>query len=294
MLLCCNRSVCAGVTTQPVNLWAETDEETRKLLAADATLVPRALLCLGSERDGILVGDLSPRLRLAIRAAVKFRVTQAVPWLISIYDDPTAGVKARDRAAEAAIRLDPHYSQDFLQDVMDDELLAYNSPELLSPAQRAAASALALFSDERANTLLLTALDEYLDSITHGGPESGANARNYQTVLELSRTANRAILPAVAAFRPKYPKPPASRRNGDLMNQLIANLQSADLLIRYAKSDRPDQRVQRHYAIVALGNVGDVSCVPIIEDIRRQVLAQRAGHKASGVKYVTCRRDTSA
>jgi hypothetical protein len=273
-LLCLAVGDCFSIAAQttPDAIWTDLDDGIRLLFAADPKLAPKAMMWLGSERDGIQVGSASPRVRLAIRAVRKFQLKESVPWLIAIYDDPSATAVARDHAAEAAIQIDPDYSLDFLQDVLDDELGNYGSSELLSAAQREAAVVLLGYSDERAHKLLFNALAGALESINTWTKHSGPLETNALTVAAFSRTIDRDIARTASTWLPKYANTNASPYLGDFVNRLQANLQPQNVLERYARQESPDDQPQRLYAIMALAAKGDAACVPIIESVRQSVI----------------------
>lgn len=258
-------STTRAAQTQPVDLAPEVTAATRLLTAGDAAAVPTAVLWLGSERDGILVGQASPRLRFAFHAVRKFQVAAAVPWLVAIYDDPTAERYARNAAAEAAIRIDPFYSQEFLNAVLDDQLVAAGEQQSLSSAQCAAAAALAQFSDERAQSLLVRAMIDYLDGIDQGGPISGKSSRNFETALAISRLDNVAILSRLRGLRSQYRREPAAGRLNSMIAQLQTNHLPVEKLLTMAASEK--NSTLQLMAILALGSKAGVEAIPVIQKV---------------------------
>lgn len=268
-----------AASTQPVDLAPEVTAATRLMAAGDRSVAPTALLWLGSERDGIRVGLGSSRLRVAFHAARKFQLTAAVPWLVAIYDDPTAEPPARNAAAEAAIRLDPFYSRDLLDAVLDDQLVPPGSLESLSSAQCAAAAALGQLKDERALTMLVDAMTDYLDSLARGGPESGTGARSYSAAIAISRMDNVELLKRLRLLRSRYPRQPASGRLNGMLYQLETNHLSIERLQAMAA---PDKEVfQRVVAVLALGNKAGADAMPFLAATERSAVVEMNKFAAS-------------
>lgn len=259
-------------TTQPADLGPDISAAVRLLEAGDKSLVPTALLWLGSERDGIRVGMAPSRLRLAIHAARKFQITAAVPWLVAIYDDPTAEQYARNAAADAAIRIDPFYSREFLDDVLDDQLMPMGSLESLSSAQCAAAAALAQLNDERALAMLVDAMTDYLDGIDKGGPINGKESRNFETAMAISRMDSGELLNRFRAMKSRYTRPPAAVRLREMIDQLQMNRLPVERLIAMAGPDK--DAAQREVAILALGNKAGAETIPFIQSAERNAAAE--------------------
>src|SRR4051794_12553531 len=74
--------------------------------------------------DRTRVGTGTERLRAAVAAAARMHLEEAVPYLIALYDEPTAGVGAKNIAAFNVAQLAPEYSKPFLLEVLKDDTLA--------------------------------------------------------------------------------------------------------------------------------------------------------------------------
>lgn len=268
-------------TTRPIELPADVEAAARRENAADLSLIPTILLWLGSEQDGLGVGLGTPRLRLCCHAARRLQIKQAVPWLITLYSNPTADPVIRDMAAESAIRLDPYYAFDFLHAVLDDDSLPpISASGRFGAARRAAAGALASAGDEDARTLLLDAYRDYLDRLAPDRPLSGLKVANYEISYELSRIADPVMVERVRALRASHDRPPARLMVDSMIDQLLANLQPVDELVRIVRSEAPED-VRRHpAALIALGHLGDAATLPLLREVRRSA-EERMEHAAS-------------
>jgi hypothetical protein len=277
-------------TTRPAELPPDIAVAIHQLNAADQSLVPTILLWLGSEQDGLAVGKGPPRLRLACGAVKRFRLKQAVPRLVELYDNPTAAPTIRDMAAEAAIRVDPYYSFEFLRDVLNDGTLPpLSTTDQLSAAQRAAAGALAAAGNEDARTLLLDAYKAYLNSLSAGGQLTGVGARNYEISYELSKLSDPVLIDRVKALRDSYPQQPARTMLDSMIDQLYANLQPDDLLLQMARSDKPQDGRRRTAAIIALGHKAGPEMLSALRTIRetREAATQPATSQPATTEAAT-------
>jgi hypothetical protein len=252
-------------TTEPAVILPDIAAAVQRVDAGDVSVAPKIVLSLGSERDGLRIGKGSSRLRLCFATVPRLQIKQAVPWLIAIYDDPTADVPTWNRALEAAIGVDPYYSIDFLREVLDDDLLRIGSAEALSPAQRLAAGALATAGDEHARTLLMDAFVSYLDSLNRGFPVTGPKAHNFLSSAQMSRLADPVLLARVAQLKNHFPREPAAKMLNEMIEQMRANLLPAEELLRIAGSDDPADLPRRGTAIIALGNIGGAEAIPVIQ-----------------------------
>ena len=261
--------MAATPATRPVaELTPEIAQAVHKLNAGDPTIVPTVMLWLGSEQDGLRVGQATPRLRVCFSAVRRFGLKQAMPWLVALYENPTAAPVARDFAAHAAIDVDPYYSRDFLRDVFQDDSLAPPGRN----ARGAAAVALASAGDEAARAFLLEAFERYLGALRPGRPTSGPNVFNWSTALELSRVSDPTLRDRVAALRERYPRSPARDRLQEMLQQLQTNLLGPDALLKIARSEAPADLGRRAPAVIALGHNAGPQVIPAIRAIERSLL----------------------
>jgi hypothetical protein len=116
-------------------------ELVRLAEACDRTAVPTILRWLGAEQDRTRIGNGGLRLRVAMAAAGRLRLKEAVPYLIAIYDAPNATIQMKNLAAFEVIRIAPDFSKSFLEEVLADDYLALEGYERTAHFMAAAALA---------------------------------------------------------------------------------------------------------------------------------------------------------
>lgn len=152
-------SACAGVGGEE----AEVRFVERLVEAGDPFVGPMVVGWLAAEQDGQRIGQGGARLAMAIHAAERLRVKQAVPWLVAMCDVPGLMYELgtwRDKAAMAAIRIDPEYSKAFLKDLMKRETPDANRM-VVGPGVLAAAALAERFDDEEARQFLLAGYEHH-------------------------------------------------------------------------------------------------------------------------------------
>ena len=162
-------------------------------------------------------------------------VRAAVPWLIAVYDSPTAFVEVKNKAAAAAIRIDPGWSRDFLREVMNDESLAAHGYG--NSANATAAAALAAAGDDAGRAFLLEGYRGYLDSLSAGAPASGAGSFQYNFVYELSRLSDPATRDALDAVEKEYLSSRSRSAARFLVEQLRMNAMPVDELMKLVEAE---------------------------------------------------------
>jgi hypothetical protein len=262
-------------TTAPAiahsDLPPEVEVAVHKINAADRSVIPTALLWLGSEQDGMRVGKGSPRLRLSCQVAMRMQLKEAVPWLVTLYENPTGDPVIRNIAAETAIRVDPYYSMDFLHDVLSDDFLSFSRIEPLNSAQRAALGALVASGDEDARAMMLQMFQQYLSALASGVDPTGSKVPNAGIAYEFSKLSDSVMIDRVAALREQYPQKWPKRMLEAMIRQLHANQQPVEELVRTARSNAPEDLGGRSDAVYALGHKAGADVLPILKAIRQTV-----------------------
>lgn len=257
--------------TQPADdLMGDTTDAQRRFFAADPSVVPTLLLWLGGEQDGVRVGASCTRLRLAYMGVMKFRLKEAVPYLASLYDDPTATHPTRIKAAEAAFRVDPYYSRKWLEEVLDNDDSPAGDPESLTAAQRVAAVALASLGDTHAQDVLIAALNRRLFSLNFGVPERGPASCDFETGVEIGRMSSASMLKRVEELRPRFTTNPAAIHLRALIQQMETNLESERQLAQTVAGTQPADRDVRDRSIIALGAKAGPEALPLIHKVLRR------------------------
>ncbi len=232
-----------------------TDAVYQKINIGDATVVQTILDWLQEAMVNPDKAELHNKRFAALHGATAFRLEEAGPMLVAIYQNPRALRTVRDSVADAAAAIRSPASKRFLQ-------LLLNDADLRARSRTHVLTALTHLDDDAARQELFALYKRYLRAFGHPDEATGLIKIDVETL------ADAKLLHQLEALHEAETDFDTKEKIEATIDAMQINALPVDELWKIAEDADWANRVRRHRAIDALGESGTRDDIPRLESLK--------------------------